>query len=126
MKDGLLRKRPLIASPLEWQMAAAHQTSRLMAQHPYRLLVITSTLRQVKSPYAHTSVDPDRTTQFLIAVLAGLQVPFVSARHTNWDKSWLAPIGTKFISTTGWSRTITARSLEVERRRRRSSAREGF
>ena len=50
---------------------------RLMAQHSHRLLVITSTLSQVKSPYAHTSVDPNRTTQFLIAVLAGLQVPFV-------------------------------------------------
>jgi len=50
---------------------------RLMAQHPHRLLVITSTLSRVKSPYVHTSVDPNRTTQFLIAVLAGLQVPFV-------------------------------------------------
>ena len=50
---------------------------RLMARYPHRLLVITSTLSQVKSPYAHASVDPNRTTQFLVAVLAGLQVPFV-------------------------------------------------
>ena len=50
---------------------------RLMARYPQRLLVITSTLSQVKSPYAHTSVDPNRTTQFLVAALAGLQVPFV-------------------------------------------------
>jgi ERCC4-type nuclease len=55
---------------------------RLMGQHPHRLLVITSTLSQVKSPYTHTSVDPNRTMQFLVATLAGLQVPFVcSEKH---------------------------------------------
>jgi ERCC4-type nuclease len=47
---------------------------RLMARYPHRLLVVTSTLSQVKSPFAHASVDPNRTTQFLVAVLAGLQV----------------------------------------------------
>lgn len=45
---------------------------RLMAGYPHRLLVVTSTLSQVKSPYSHTSVDPNRTTQFLVAALAGL------------------------------------------------------
>lgn len=51
---------------------------RRMASYPHRLLVITSTLSQVKSRYEHASgVDPNRTTQFLVAVLAGLQVPFV-------------------------------------------------
>ena len=50
---------------------------RLMAGYPHRLLVVTSTLSQVKSPYAHASVDPNRITQFLIAMFAGLQVPFV-------------------------------------------------
>jgi hypothetical protein len=50
---------------------------RQMARYPHRLLVVTSALSQVKSPYAHASVDPNRTTQFLVAVLAGLQVPFV-------------------------------------------------
>ena len=50
---------------------------KLMAPYPHRLLVITSTLSQVKSPYAHTSVDPNRTMQFLVATLAGLQVPFI-------------------------------------------------
>lgn len=50
---------------------------RLMAQHPHRLLVVTSTLSQVKSPYDYARIDPNRTTQFLIAALAGLQVPFV-------------------------------------------------
>jgi ERCC4-type nuclease len=50
---------------------------RLMARYPHRLLVVTSTLGQVKSRYEHASVDPNRTTQFLVALLAGLQVPFV-------------------------------------------------
>ena len=57
--------------------AAFLKRLRLMARYPHRLLVITSTLSQIKSPYAHASFDPNRTTQFLIAVLAGLQVPFV-------------------------------------------------
>jgi len=35
------------------------------------------TLSQVKSRYAYPSVDANRITQFLVAVLAGLQVPFV-------------------------------------------------
>jgi ERCC4-type nuclease len=48
-----------------------------MAAYPYRLLVVTSTLSQVKSPYTHTKVDPNRMMQFLVATLAGLQVPFI-------------------------------------------------
>jgi ERCC4-type nuclease len=50
---------------------------RLMARYPHRLLVITSPLSQVKSRYSHSNFDPNRVTQFLVAVLAGLQVPFV-------------------------------------------------
>jgi len=50
---------------------------RAMARLPHRLLVITSTLSQIKSPYSHANVDPNRITQFLIATLAGLQVPFL-------------------------------------------------
>ena len=50
---------------------------RLMARYPHRLLVVTSPLSQVKSRYAHTNLDPNRVMQFLVAVLAGLQVPFV-------------------------------------------------
>jgi hypothetical protein len=50
---------------------------RAMARLPHRLLVVTSALSQVKSPYSHANVDPNRITQFLIAALAGLEGPFV-------------------------------------------------
>jgi hypothetical protein len=50
---------------------------RRMARCPHRLLVIPSALSQVKSPYPHGDVNPNRVTQSLIAVLAGLQVPFL-------------------------------------------------
>ena len=50
---------------------------RRMARYPHRLLVITSPLSQVKSRYERSSADPNRTMQFLVATLAGLQVPFV-------------------------------------------------
>jgi ERCC4-type nuclease len=50
---------------------------RLMSRYPDRLLVVTAPLSQVKSPYPHTGAKPNRITQSLIAVLAGLQVPFL-------------------------------------------------
>jgi ERCC4-type nuclease len=59
------------------ERAAFLKRLRLMARYPHRLLVVTSTLSQVKSRYGYSSVDPNRITQFLVAVLAGLQVPFV-------------------------------------------------
>lgn len=49
---------------------------RKMAQYPHRLLLVTSALSQIKSPQAH-GVNPNRITQSLIAILAGLQVPFL-------------------------------------------------
>jgi ERCC4-type nuclease len=49
---------------------------RKMAQYPHRLLLVTSALSQIKSPHAH-GVSPNRITQSLIAILAGLQVPFL-------------------------------------------------
>jgi hypothetical protein len=48
-----------------------------MAQDPHRLLVITAPLSQVKSPYPHSRVNPNRIMQSLAATLAGLQVPFL-------------------------------------------------
>jgi ERCC4-type nuclease len=50
---------------------------RKMSTYPHRLLVITAALSQVKSPYSHTSVSPNKITQSLIAALAGLGVPFL-------------------------------------------------
>jgi hypothetical protein len=50
---------------------------RLMSRYPHRLLVITAALSQVKSPYPHRGGNPNRVTQSLIAVIAGLQVPFL-------------------------------------------------
>ena len=46
-------------------------------RYPHRLLAITAALSQVKSPYPHTAVNPNRITQSLMAALAGLQVPFL-------------------------------------------------
>lgn len=49
---------------------------RRMAQCPHRLLLITSSLSQIKSLYSHGG-NPNRITQSLIAMLAGLQIPFL-------------------------------------------------
>src|ERR1017187_8946389 len=50
---------------------------RQMSEYPHRLLVVTAASSQVKSPYPHSAVNPNQITQSLIAVLAGLRVPFV-------------------------------------------------
>ena len=52
---------------------------RAMSAYPQRLLVITSSLTQIKSPYSHSSANPNRILQSLVAVLAGLAVPFVTS-----------------------------------------------
>jgi len=51
---------------------------RAMSAYPQRLLVITSSLSQIKSPYAHSQANPNRILQSLIAILVGLNVPFVT------------------------------------------------
>jgi ERCC4-type nuclease len=48
---------------------------RLMTSFPHRLLVISAALSQVKSPYAHSNINPNRILQSLIAVHAGLNIP---------------------------------------------------
>jgi ERCC4-type nuclease len=50
---------------------------RRMSRYPHRLLVIPAAVSQGKSPYPHGGTNPNRITQSLIAVLAGLQVPFL-------------------------------------------------
>lgn len=48
-----------------------------MAVYRHRLPVITAALSQVKSEYSFSAVDPNRVVQSLIAVLAGVGVPFL-------------------------------------------------
>jgi len=50
---------------------------RLMSRYNHRLLVITASWSEVKSPYTCAGGRPNRITQSLIAALAGLQVPFL-------------------------------------------------
>ena len=50
---------------------------RRMAEYPHRLLVVTSGLSQIKSRNFQAWTDPNRVLQSLLAILAGLQVPFV-------------------------------------------------
>jgi ERCC4-type nuclease len=50
---------------------------RLMSRYPNRLLIVTAALSDVKSSRTCVNANPNRVTQSLIAVLAGLQVPFL-------------------------------------------------
>ena len=50
---------------------------RRMAEVPHSLLVVTSSLTEIKSEYAYRSANPNRITQSLIAVLTGLRLPFI-------------------------------------------------
>jgi len=63
---------------------------RRMAEYPHRLLVITSAMSQVKSPYSHSKIDPNQVTQFLIAALAGLHVPFVCSETHELGEELIA------------------------------------
>jgi ERCC4-type nuclease len=49
-----------------------------MSSYADRLLVITATFSQIKSPHRHSGASPNRILQSLMAVLAGLRVPFVT------------------------------------------------
>jgi ERCC4-type nuclease len=63
---------------------------RQMAKYPHRLLVVTAAFSQVKSPYPHSTVNPNQITQSLIAVLAGLRVPFVCTETHEMGEEILA------------------------------------
>jgi hypothetical protein len=63
---------------------------RAMSAYPQRLLVITSSLTQIKSPYAHSQANPNRVLQSLIAVLAGLNVPFVTTDNHHLGEEIVA------------------------------------
>ena len=48
-----------------------------MSQRPHSLLVVTAPLSEIKSEYPYRGASPNRITQSLIAVLAGLRLPFI-------------------------------------------------
>jgi ERCC4-type nuclease len=50
---------------------------RRMSDRPHSLLVITASLTEIKSEYPYRAANPNRITQSLIAVLAGLRLPFI-------------------------------------------------
>jgi len=63
---------------------------RRMAEYPHRLLVITSAMSQVKSPYSYSKIDPNQVTQFLIAAMAGLHVPFLCSETHELGEELIA------------------------------------
>ncbi len=48
-----------------------------MSNLPHSLLVVTAPLSEIKSEYPYRAASPNRITQSLIAVLAGLRLPFI-------------------------------------------------
>jgi ERCC4-type nuclease len=50
---------------------------RRMSDRPHSLLVITASLTEIKSEYPYRAANPNRIAQSLIAVLAGLRLPFI-------------------------------------------------
>jgi ERCC4-type nuclease len=50
---------------------------RRMAERPHSLLVVTSSLSEIKSEYPYRAANPNRITQSLIAVLTGLRLAFI-------------------------------------------------
>jgi ERCC4-type nuclease len=50
---------------------------RRMSDRSHSLLVITASLTEIKSEYPYRAANPNRITQSLIAVLAGLRLPFI-------------------------------------------------
>ena len=63
---------------------------RLMSRYPHKLLVITAALSEVKSPCAVAGGNPNRITQSLIAVLAGLGVPFLCSETHELGEEMVA------------------------------------
>ncbi len=50
---------------------------RRMSELPHSLLVVTASLTKIKSEYPYRAASPNRIMQSLIAVLAGLRLPFI-------------------------------------------------
>jgi len=50
---------------------------RRMSELPHSLLVVTSSLTEIKSEYPYRGANPNRITQSLLAVLTGPRLPFL-------------------------------------------------
>jgi hypothetical protein len=61
-----------------------------MRRCPHRLVVITAALSELKSPETCLGGSPNRITQSLIAVLAGLQIPFLCSEMHELEEELLA------------------------------------
>ena len=72
--------------------------------------MITAALSQVKSPHLHVGGSPNRMTQSLIAVLAGLQVPFLCTETHELGEEMSPRTSTRFTCIIGWKPTTMADS----------------
>jgi ERCC4-type nuclease len=61
-----------------------------MSQYSYRLLAISASLSEVKSPYPNAGGNPNHITQSLIALLVGLQVPFICTDNHELGEEMVA------------------------------------
>jgi hypothetical protein len=61
-----------------------------MSRYPHRLLVITAALSEVKSQYPYCAANPNRIFQSLLALLAGLGVPFLCAETHELEEESVA------------------------------------
>ena len=68
---------PYLVHSLTAERPAFVRHLRQMSGYLDRLLVITAALSQIKSPYPHAAGNPNRIFQSLIAMVAGLSVPFL-------------------------------------------------
>ena len=83
---------------------------RLMSRYNHRLLVITASWSEVKSPYTCAGGSPNRITSRLLPLSPGYRFPSCAVRLTNWERNLLRPTSIRFISTIGLRPTTTAAS----------------
>jgi ERCC4-type nuclease len=63
---------------------------KLMSGYPHRLLVITTGLSHVKSRYPHSAANPNGIFQSLIALLTGLNIPFLCTENQHLGEEAVA------------------------------------
>jgi len=80
---------------------------------PHRLLVTSSPLSQIKSPYRHADVNPNRITQPLGRSLPDCTYLSCARKPTSRARNLWPLISTKCIYTTGWKRTAIAGSWSM-------------